>query len=35
MIIVGDDEHEKQILKEKLVAEFEMKNLRQLSTSLG
>jgi len=26
-MIVGDDEHEKQILKEEFVAEFEMKDL--------
>jgi len=26
MIVVGDDEQEKQILREKLVAQFEMKD---------
>lgn len=27
MIVVGDDEHDKQILKEKLVDQFETKDL--------
>jgi len=26
MIVAGDDPHEKQVLKEKLVAQFEMKD---------
>jgi len=30
VIVARDDEHEKQILKEKLVTKFEMKNLRKL-----
>jgi len=35
MIVAGDDEHEKQILKEKLAAQFEMKDLGKLKYFLG
>jgi len=35
MIVAGDDEHEKQIWKEKLVAQFEMKDLGKLKYFLG
>jgi len=35
MIVAEDDEHEKQILKEKLVAQFEMKDLGKLKYFLG
>ena len=34
-IVAGDDEHEKHILKEKLVAQFEMKHLGKLKYFLG
>jgi len=34
-MIVGDDEHEKQILKEKLAAQFDMKDLGKLKYFLG
>jgi len=35
MIVARDDEHEKKILKEKLVAQFEMKDLGNLKYFLG
>ena len=35
MIVAGDDEHEKKILKEKLAAQFEMKYLGTLKYFLG
>jgi len=35
MIVARDDEHGKQILKEKLVAQFEMKDLGKLKYFLG
>jgi len=35
MIVVGDGEHEKQILKEKIATQFEMKDLRKLKYFLG
>jgi len=35
MIVAGDDGHEKQILKEKLAAQFEMKDLGKLKYFLG
>jgi len=35
MIVAGDDEHVKQILKERLVAQFKMKDLKKLKYFLG
>jgi len=35
MIITGDDEIEKQNLKQRLAAQFEMKDLRKLKYFLG
>jgi len=35
MIIAGNDEVQKQVLKEKLAAQFEMKDLRRLKYFLG
>lgn len=35
MIIVGDDELEKQTLRKRLVAQFEMKGLGKLKYFLG
>jgi len=35
MIVAGDDEHEKQVLKEKLPIQFEMKDLGKLKYFLG
>jgi len=35
MIVAGEDEHEKQILKEKLATKLEMKDLRKLKYFLG
>jgi len=35
MIVVRDDEHEKETLKEKLVVQFEMKDLGKVKYFLG